>query len=337
MNILIVDDDDILLDMLEMTLSSHGYSVVIAHDGEEALRIVKEQHIRMVVSDWMMPKMNGVELCRRIRMEALEGYVYFILLTSRSGDAATVEGFDSGADDYIIKPFNPVELLMRIKVGARIQSLETRHVTIFALAKLAESRDPETGQHLERIRDYCRVLANHLMETEEFAEVDREFVEMVYLTSPLHDIGKVGIPDNVLLKPGKLTDEEFDIMKEHTVIGADTLNAALDIYPHIDYLRMARDITLYHHERFNGFGYPHKVAGDEIPLCARIVALADVYDALMSKRVYKDAFSHEEARSILLKDSGTHFDPRVVDAFVAKEQTFLDIRQHYAEMLAVAV
>jgi putative two-component system response regulator len=198
---------------------------------------------------------------------------------------------------------------------------------------MAESRDPETGAHLERVQSYCRVLAQQLSGMGKYAgEIEPDFVRLLYGTSPLHDIGKVGIPDSVLLKPGRLSDREFDIMKTHTSIGAETLDAALKRFPKTKFLRMARDIAASHHERFDGSGYPAKLVGEDIPLSGRIVALADVYDALTSKRVYKDAFAHEVARGIILKESGSHFDPAIVEAFVAVEQAFIAIRDRFREV-----
>ena len=200
-------------------------------------------------------------------------------------------------------------------------------VTIFSLARLAESRDFETGAHLERVRSYCRVLAEHLRQTEKYRNtIDDEYVRLLYQTSPLHDIGKVAIPDCILLKPGRLTEEEFAIMENHALAGAQTLEAAIEQYPHAAFLRMARDIALTHHEKHDGRGYPHGRAGTDIPLCGRIVALADVYDALTSKRVYKGAYNHAIARKIILDDIGRHFDPDVVEAFVACEDRFVAIR-----------
>jgi putative two-component system response regulator len=164
------------------------------------------------------------------------------------------------------------------------------------------------------------------------AEMTAEFVRLIYLTSPLHDIGKVGIPDCVLLKPGRLSDREFSIMKTHAAIGAQTLDAALQEFPGVGFLRMGRDIAASHHERYDGSGYPNKLKGESIPLCGRIVALADVYDALTSRRIYKDSFTHEVARAMILAESGSHFDPEIVTAFEQNEPRFLDILERFAEV-----
>ena len=227
MRILIVDDDEIALEVLTRALTQAGYQVEAARDGAEALEILREDSCRLVISDWEMPEMNGLELCRRIRREEFSGYIFIILLTSRDGTDNVVEGLSAGADDFLTKPFAQAELHVRLRAAERILSLETRDVAIFAMAKLAESRDPETGAHLERVRAYSRLIARHLAELEKFrTQADAEFVRLIYLTSPLHDIGKVGIPDSVLLKPGRLSDREFEIMKTHTTIGAETLDAA---------------------------------------------------------------------------------------------------------------
>ena len=213
-----------------------------------------------------------------------------------------------------------------------LREAQTREVAIIALAKLAESRDPETGAHLERVQAYCEILAEQLAALGHYTnEIDDTFVRTLHDTSPLHDIGKVGIPDGVLLKPGKLTPQEFDIMKTHTTIGARALQAALDRHPEAKFLRMARDIAATHHERFDGTGYPNGVAGVDIPLAGRILAVADVYDALSSKRPYKPSFTHEAAKDILLKDSGKHFDPNIIAAFQAAERQFLAVRARFQD------
>ena len=208
--------------------------------------------------------------------------------------------------------------------------MQSRDLTIFALAKLAESRDTETGAHLERIREYCRLLGAEMGRSGPYRDqIDGDFVELLYLTSPLHDIGKVGIPDQVLLKPGKLTPQEFGIMQQHTLIGANTLDAVAKLNPEAQFLAMARDIALTHHERFDGSGYPNHVSGHDIPLCGRVTAVADVYDALTSKRVYKPAFTHEAAVEIIVEGRGTHFDPVVVNAFTELMDDFQLVRQRF--------
>lgn len=328
MQVLVVDDDDLTLEMLHNALCHFGYEVTVAHDGREAMEHIRTGQFRLVVSDWEMPEMSGLDLCRSIRERGRSRYVYVILLTSRSGTHNVVEGLNAGADEFLSKPFDPQELLVRLRVGERLLSLESRDVTIFSLAKLAESRDLETGAHLERMREYCRVLSEYLSTQPKFKDViDGEFIELIYLTSPLHDIGKVGVPDRVLLKPGRLDDEEMQIIRQHAAIGGQTLDAAAQAHPEADYLQMARDIAWHHHERFDGRGYPHQLAGLDIPLPARIVALADVYDALTTQRVYKPAFSHETAREIIVDERGTQFDPDIVDAFIACEDRFVEIRQ----------
>jgi putative two-component system response regulator len=332
MDVLIADDDEVSLLILQEALRSSGHSVSAATNGRDALALLKSSNARIVVSDWEMPHMNGVQFCRAVREGEFSGYIYFILLTSRDSPRERVEGLRAGADDFVAKPYNTEELLARIATGERVLSMETREVAIFAMAKLAESRDPETGAHLERVRSYCRVLAQDLAGIEKFHnDITAEYTRLIYLTSPLHDIGKVGIPDNVLLKPGRLSDREFDIMKTHTTIGAETLEAALRQFPGVKFLEMGRDIALTHHERYDGTGYPRGLKGDAIPICGRITALADVYDALTSRRVYKASITHDIARSMILAETGKHFDPAIVDAFVRSEHRFLGIRQSYDE------
>lgn len=324
MKILAVDDDDIVLDILEHLLSKDGHEVVTTTRGAEALLLLNEGDFQMIILDWELPDISGIEICRNIRSTNFGNYLYTIMLTSRSSGEEIVAGMSAGADDFVGKPFNGAELRMRVAAAARILSLETRDMLVFTLAKLAESRDQETGQHLERVQRFSRTLAQHLQKQSQFQEViDKRFIKDIFLTSPLHDIGKVGIPDSILLKPGRLTEMEFEVMKTHTLLGAETLLEVAEINPHASYLKMAYDICLSHHEKYDGSGYPHGLVGEEIPLSARIVALADVYDALRSKRVYKDAFPHEEAKKLILESNGSHFDPDIVDAFLASEEEFI--------------
>lgn len=332
MKILIVEDDPVALEILQSALVEAGHEVLTAGNGRQAMEILRESTCSVVISDWEMPEMNGLDLCRAIRSDDFGRYIFVILLTVREGRANMVQGLAAGADEFMPKPVEPEELAVRLLTAERILSLETRDLTIFAMAKLAESRDPETGKHLERIRSYSRILAEELTKTEYSALIDAEFIRLIYRTSPLHDIGKVAIPDHVLLKPERLDDDEFEIMKTHAAQGALTLESAIRQYPDVGFLRMARDIAACHHERFDGRGYPAGLAGLDIPLAARIFSVADVYDALISKRVYKEAFTHSVARSIILKGSETQFDPLVVQAFLRREADFHGIALKFSEL-----
>ena len=330
--ILLVDDDPICLELLQSVLQELGYDVELADDGETAFEKLCRGDFRVVISDWQMPGMSGIELCRRVRDRQFSAYVYFILLTSLDRKENFVTGLHAGADDFITKPFDIEELRVRLRAASRIVSLESQDLIIFSLAKLAESRDTDTGAHLERIREYCRLLAEHLSTTEKYRHVvDADYVRTIYMTSPLHDIGKVGIPDSVLLKPGPLTRDEFEIMKQHAVIGSQTLEAAIQAHPTAEYLRLAQQIALTHHEKYDGSGYPRGLSGEDIPLCGRIVAVADVYDALTTKRVYKEAFSHEEARALIIGGRGSDFDPDIVDAFLIHEAEIIAVMRQLAD------
>lgn len=334
-SILVVDDDEISSDLIAHTLRQAGYRVETASDGAEALERLRHGDSRLIISDWSMPHVSGIDLCRHVRAAEWDGYAYFILLTSHSSPNDIVEGLSAGADDFIVKPFNPDELIVRVRAGQRILSLETREMAIFALAKLAESRDPDTGLHLERVQNYSRVLTQHLARMPDYRElIDAEFIRLIYQTSPLHDIGKVAIPDCVLRKAGQLSDAEFAVMKTHAMHGAETLDAALARFPEARFLKVARDIAATHHERWDGTGYPAGLAGEAIPLPGRIVAVADVYDALTSRRVYKEAYTHSIARSIIVGDAGSHFDPGVVEAFLRGEDEFIAIRTRFQESAA---
>ncbi len=326
MRVLVVEDDCISSEFLSSSLRCFGYAVTTASNGREALELLRSGQFRIVVSDWEMPEMNGDELCRQVRGRKWTGYVYIMLVTLFDGIDHVVEGLRAGADDFLSKPYHPEELRVRLRTAERILSLESRDVLLFAMAKLTESRDNDTGLHLDRIREYCRILAQELSNWPEYhEEIDGEYIQLLYLTSPLHDIGKVGIPDSVLLKPGPLTPEEFEIMKRHTTIGGETLQAVTLAHPEARYLSMARDIAFTHHERWDGSGYPFGLRGRDIPLCGRLTALADVYDALTSRRIYKAKMGHDEARQIILDGSGSHFDPDVVDAFRRREAEFIRV------------
>jgi len=337
MRALVVEDDRVSSEFLSSSLNCFGYDVTTASNGREALELIRTGEFRIVISDWEMPEMSGDELCRQVRARQWSGYIYIMLVTYFDGIDRVVEGLRAGADDFLSKPYHPDELRSRLRVAERILALESRDVLLFAMAKLTESRDVATGLHLDRIREYCRILAVELSGWEKYqSEIDGEFIQLLYLTSPLHDIGKVGIPDSILLKPGPLTSDEFEIMKRHTTIGGDTLEAVTQAHPEARYLSMARDIALTHHERFDGTGYPLGLSGTDIPLCGRLTALADVYDALTTRRVYKDKMSHQKAREVIIQGSGTHFDPDIVRAFLAREDEMIKVSRLLDKTLVVA-
>jgi putative two-component system response regulator len=220
------------------------------------------------------------------------------------------------------------------EVARRVRELSVvQDITIYAMATLAETRDNETGNHIRRTQNYVITLATKLAENSKYAvQLPRQDIELLYKSAPLHDIGKIGIPDRILLKPGRLTPEEFEIMKTHAAIGKSSIQAAEQLVGMPDsFLRFAKEIAGSHHEKWDGSGYPEGLAGEAIPLSARLMALADVYDALISKRVYKEAFSHEVARNIIVQGNGTHFDPAVIDAFIALEQDFIDIAKRFSD------
>ena len=327
MKILVVEDSRTDAMVVRHALEHIGHTVTVAATAENAIEKLHQCNYPIVICDWELPGQNGDELCRQIRSRSASNYTYLIMLTSRSEKKHVIDGLAAGADDYLTKPFEPQELFFRIRVAQRLLSLQGRDVIIFSLAKLAESRDVDTGAHLERMREYCRLLTQLLARTPRFRQIiDADYISSIYMTSPLHDIGKVGIPDSILLKSGKLTAEEFEVMKTHTERGCNTLRAAAEKHPDHTYLNMACDIAMTHHEKFDGTGYPRQLAGIEIPLCGRIVAIADVYDALTSKRIYKDAYSHEKSCNIIRCESGSHFDPAIARVFLDNASQFDEIR-----------
>ncbi len=351
--ILVVDDLPENAAILSRFLAPMGYQVSAVHDGVSALEFVGNTPPDVILLDLAMPGMDGFQVCQCLKQSPETRHIPVIIITGLSDREANIHAIEAGADDFVVKPFDRVLLEARIRsslktkvlqdqllayqheleerVRERTRQLErTQQVAVFSLAKLAESRDNETGDHLDRIRAYARELTLELLARGIFPEtINPGFVAAIYESSPLHDIGKVGIPDQILLKPGKLTPQEFELMKNHTLIGGDTLRAADREAGQNSFLAMGRDIAYYHHEKYDGSGYPFGLSGEEIPLAARIVALADVYDALSSKRPYKEPFSHEKSCAIILESGDRHFDPRVVEAFEARENQFASIRGEF--------
>lgn len=356
--LLIVDDTESNLDLLGRRLEREGHAIVRAQDGQQALTLLRERQIDLVLLDIMMPVLDGYQTLEAIKTDAGLSHIPVIMITAVNEVDSAARCIEAGAEDYICKPFNPVLLRARVnaslerkhlrdaerarqarieqqnlllggRVDQQVRELSTAQLAaIFAMSKLAESRDPETGEHLDRMREYCALLARRLAALPKYRHViTTTFQENLYAASPLHDIGKVGIPDEILRKPGRLTPEEWTVMRTHPLIGGATLREVDRQYPGNAFIRTGIEIAEYHHERWDGTGYPHGLSGEQIPLVARILALADVYDALTSRRCYKEAFTHERSREIILGEDGRHFDPDIVQAFLACEQDFVQIRR----------
>ncbi len=346
--ILLVDDNTANLQVLREALDGRGYKLLVAKNGPSALSIVQKASPDLILLDIMMPGMDGYEVCTKLKQSPQTKDIPVIFITAMTDQQDEAKGLALGAVDYITKPINPQLVGARVAnqlelkrhrdhleemVKRRTRELElTQAILIEGLATLAECRDPETGGHIKRTQNYVKALALKLKDHERFREkLSDETVELLYLSAPLHDVGKVGVRDDILLKQGKLTDQEFEEMKKHTTVGHQTLQLIERKLGQSTFLQCARQIAHTHQEKWDGTGYPQGLAGDEIPVAGRLMALADVYDALISKRVYKPPMSHEEAAAIILKGKGAHFDPDVVDAFVALGDTFRNIALAYAD------
>ena len=346
--VLLVDDNTTNLQLLHETLDGLGYKLLIAKNGKTALAITQKASPSLILLDIMMPEMDGYEVCRRLKADKNTAHIPVIFITALADDEDEAKGLNMGAVDYITKPINPELVRARVHnhlelkrhqdhleqlVKERTRRLAlTQAVTIESLATLAEYRDPETGGHIKRTQNYVKALAVHLKDHPRFRdELNDDVIEMLYLSAPLHDLGKVGVPDHILLKAGKLTDEEFEEMKKHTVYGRDALVITEQKLGEDSFLRYAREIAYTHQEKWDGSGYPSGLKGDDIPLVGRLMALADVYDALISKRVYKPPFPHEKAVQIIIEGRDQHFDPDLVDAFVELQETFRNIALTFAD------
>lgn len=354
--VLIVDDTPVNLGLMHGLLKDH-YHTQIANSGERALQILAEDPLPdLILLDVVMPGIGGFEVCRRIKDNLRTAPIPVIFLTAQADLADEQTGFDAGAVDYIVKPISPAIVMSRVRTHLQLKALTDvledsnaflrteverrthevqviQDVTIMAMASLAETRDNETGYHIRRTQHYVRLLAQQLRHHPRFAVVlDDDTIELLYKSAPLHDIGKVGIPDSILLKPGPLTPEEFEIMQSHTVLGRDAIAAAEKLLDTpSSFLRLAREIAHYHQEKWDGSGYPEGLAGDAIPVSARLMAVADVYDALISRRVYKPPMPHEQAVEIIRSERGRHFDPDMVDAFLQIAESFRAIALRYSE------
>ncbi|HWM93849.1 MAG TPA: HD domain-containing phosphohydrolase [Thermoanaerobaculia bacterium] len=346
--IVIVDDEPGVRRLLRAHLACLPYECVEARDAAEAMALAAEEpRPTLVLSDIEMPGLSGVELLKRLK--ELDPNVQVIMVTGLQTLETVRQCLREGAYDYIVKPFDPDDLLAtveralerarlirqneeyqinleRMVLEQTVEIRQTRDIALLTLAKLAESRDHGTGQHLERMAAYSRRLAEQLAGGPYSGRIGTAFVEHLYKSSPLHDIGKVGIPDSILLKEGPLDDQERGVMRRHPEIGGDTLRSVVERFRGNTFLTMGMEIAYSHHERWDGGGYPYGLAGDQIPLAARIVAVADAYDAITSRRPYKGACDHEEAVRRITADRGAHFDPVLVDAFLTCHREFEGIR-----------
>jgi len=352
--VLIVDDTETNIDILVESLQDK-YDICVAIDGETALELCDNFLPDLILLDIMMPGIDGYEVCRRLKANPATADIPVIFLTAMDQVSNKTLGFQLGAVDYITKPFEILEVNARVKTHIELRDAQcklkehnelleqrveerteelalTQDVTILCMATLAETRDHETGGHIQRTQNYVKVLAEKLAEQPLYRdELSPETINLIYKSAPLHDIGKVGVPDSILLKAGKLTPGEFEIMKKHTVYGRDAILAAESVLGSNSFLQYAREIAYSHQEKWDGTGYPEGLSGQRIPLSGRLMALADVYDALISRRVYKEPYSHEDAVQKIIAGKGSHFDPMVVDAFIALQDAFRRIALEFAD------
>ena len=348
--ILLVDDEPDILEFLTYNLKKEGYTVFNASNGREALTIAKKEKPQLIILDIMMPDMDGYEVCRHLKADPEMTKIPVIFISALGMAEQKIEAFRMGAVDYITKPFQAEEVLARVNTHVQLklhqENLQmlveqqthkfvlAKEATIASMAIIAEFRDPETGGHIQRTKHYVKLLAQELNQHSSDPAVIEE-VELLYQSVPLHDIGKVGVHDAILNKPGKLTEDEFEEMKRHTLYGSEAIKRTEVILGSSTFLQYAREMAEFHHERWDGTGYPHGLKGEQIPLCARMMMLADIYDALINKRPYKEPYSHEEAFRIMTEGDGRtmpeHFDPDVLKAFHKFHMEFERIARKFAE------
>jgi putative two-component system response regulator len=352
--ILAVDDTKMNLHLLVNLLGDH-FDLSVAMNGPSALKLVAQSPPDLILLDIMMPDMDGFEVLQRLKANSDTRDIPVIFLTALNEIGNKAKGFELGAVDYITKPFQIEEVLARVnthlklrlaqeslnRFNNQLQDLVAQQVEeinqsqlamIFALAKLSHTRDDDTGLHLERVQHLCKILSTSLAEEPEFArDITPAFIAAMYHASPLHDVGKVGIRDAILLKPGKLSDQEFAIMKTHTTIGAATLESVFWQYPNNQFIAIGIEIAKYHHEKWDGSGYPEGLSNLAIPLSARIMSVVDVYDALRSRRPYKEPFSHQTAMDIIIEGNGKAFDPNVVQGIIKVQKEFDALHSQLAD------
>ena len=354
--VLVVDDTPANLTLMMQVLNKH-YRVQVAMSGAKALELVRRGPPDLLVLDVMMPEIDGYEVCRRLKADPATCHLPVIFLTALTRPEDETSAFEAGAADFVSKPFNPVTLLARVRTQLELKQAQDRlreravllqgelverqhevevlrDTTLLVMIGMAEFRDTETGNHIVRTQEYVRTLATWLAtQSDAPAELTPQMIDLVAKAAPLHDIGKVAIPDGVLLKPGKLDADEWVVMKTHTTAGAALLQRAIDRLGRSagGLLHYGWEIAMYHHERWDGSGYPEGLAGPAIPLSARLMAVADVYDALISRRPYKEPMTHEQAIELIRAGAGIHFDPRLVEGLQACEPHFITIANRWRD------
>jgi putative two-component system response regulator len=361
-SILVVDDEISNLSLLASLLRDQ-YQVKLAKDAERALALAQCEQPDLILLDAAMPITDGYEVCRLLKADSLTCNIPVIFLTNQTDTESEERGLSLGAVDYITRPIRPGILLSRVRahlsqanaaramrvnnecldfeVRKRAKQLTAmQDVTILAMASLSETRDTDTGNHLRRTQNYVRLLAQHMQSKPGYCDyLNDEVVSVLYRCAPLHDIGKVGIPDRILLKAGGYSEEEYEVMKRHPTLGRDALqsaqrvagNAASQLGGPADFFEIAKELVHSHHEKWDGSGYPQGLKGEQIPISARLMAIADVYDALISPRVYKPAMLHSKAVEIIVNGCGSFFAPELVDAFLELQHAFQNIAHRYAD------
>jgi putative two-component system response regulator len=354
--VLVVDDTPDNLTLMSGLLKDL-YRVKVANSGEKAIKIVQsDTPPDLILLDIMMPGLSGYDVCKILKDDPATRDIPIIFLTAMTATDDEKKGLELGAVDFITKPVNPPIVMARVATQLQVKAaadflkdqnayLESevtkrtkelaaiQDVTILAMASLAETRDNDTGNHIRRTQYYLELLANYLKNHDRFCDfLSDHTINMLFKSAPLHDIGKVGIPDRILLKPGRFEPHEFEIMKTHCKLGRDAIQHAEDqLGLEVEFLKYAKEIAYGHQEKWDGSGYPEALAGDNIPISARLMAVADVYDALISRRVYKEGMPHAKAVGIIAEGRGTHFDPDIVDAFMALTDQFQAVAQRYAD------
>ncbi len=354
--ILVVDDETFYIDVL-LNLLQDDYHVNIAKTGALALkRALNSTPPDLILLDIIMPGIDGYEVCRQLKADKRTQDIPVIFLTVKSEVSDEVHGFELGAVDYIAKPMSPPIVMSRVKNHLMLNKarkiledqqailkiqveeqtreiIRTQDVAIYCMASLAETRDNETGNHIRRTQHYIRLLCDYLKNNADYKEyLDNKTIDLLFKSAPLHDIGKVGVPDKILLKPGSLDNNEWHEMKKHPQIGYETLLNTEKQLGRSSFLDIAGEIALTHHEKWDGSGYPQGLKGEDIPIPGRLMALADVYDALISKRVYKEAFSHNNAVELIISLKGSHFDPQIVEAFEQLKDDFKLVAERFKDL-----